>query len=252
MLIPSTITARRIRRYTSTWYIHPTTHKQDFETMDGRGRYIFQPPQVRQSIRPGGPLYLRLLQPHGRGQGGGLSSTYCEMRNLCLEAVTQKVHEDGRTVNVSVAVATRGIREAKREVFGLDVGTSQDSAFCLTFLRSLKTRSLSGVQLVTSDTRQRLNEAIATVFAGVSWQRYRTHFMTNLLSRGPTPCPALGRDKGEYCLSAALPGGGPRTADARRGHLPLPGCSPAAHRGTPLPVTRRKAGRPLLSARSCR
>ena len=61
MLIPSTITARRTRRYTSTWYIHPTTHKHDFEPMDGSGRYIFQPPKVRQSIRPGGPLYLRLL-----------------------------------------------------------------------------------------------------------------------------------------------------------------------------------------------
>ena len=41
MLIPSTITARRTRRYTSTWYIHPTTHKHDFEPMDGGGRSSF-------------------------------------------------------------------------------------------------------------------------------------------------------------------------------------------------------------------
>ena len=51
MLIPSTITARRTRRYTSTWYIHPTTHKHDFKPMDGRGRYIFQPPQC-QAVNP--------------------------------------------------------------------------------------------------------------------------------------------------------------------------------------------------------
>ena len=51
MLIPSTITARRTHRYTSTWYIHPTTHKHDFEPMDGRGRYIFQPPQC-QAVNP--------------------------------------------------------------------------------------------------------------------------------------------------------------------------------------------------------
>ena len=51
MLIPSTITARRTRRYTSTWYIHRTTHKHDFEPMDGRGRYIFQPPQC-QAVNP--------------------------------------------------------------------------------------------------------------------------------------------------------------------------------------------------------
>ena len=35
MLIPSTITARRTRRYTSTWYIQSTTHKHDFEPLDG-------------------------------------------------------------------------------------------------------------------------------------------------------------------------------------------------------------------------
>ena len=51
MLIPSTITARRTCGYTSTWYIHPTTHKHDFEPMDGRGRYIFQPPQC-QAVNP--------------------------------------------------------------------------------------------------------------------------------------------------------------------------------------------------------
>ena len=47
MLIPSTITALRTRRNTSTLSIHPTTLKHDFEPMDGRGRYIFQPPQCR-------------------------------------------------------------------------------------------------------------------------------------------------------------------------------------------------------------
>ena len=62
MLIPSTITARRTRRYTSAWYIHRTIHKLSLEPMDGGGRYTFQPPQISQSIRPRGPLYSRLLQ----------------------------------------------------------------------------------------------------------------------------------------------------------------------------------------------
>ena len=46
MIIPSTITARRTRRYTSTLYIHPTTHKHDFEPMNGGGRYSIQSPIV--------------------------------------------------------------------------------------------------------------------------------------------------------------------------------------------------------------
>ena len=105
--------------------------------------------------------------------------------SLWLDALTQKVREDGRIVNVSVAVATAVNRERKREVLGIDVGKSEDGAFWLAFLRSLAARGLGGVELVTSDAHQGLKDSIATVFAGASWRRCRTHFMTNLLSRVP-------------------------------------------------------------------
>ena len=52
-------------------------------------------------------------------------------------------------------------------------------------LRSLSARGLSGVDLVVSDAHQGLRGAIAAVFGGASWQRCRTHFMTNLLTRVP-------------------------------------------------------------------
>ena len=78
---------------------------------------------------------------------------------------------DALTVNVSVVAATGVNREGKREVLGIDVGTSKDGAFWLAFLRSLMVRGLSGVQLVTSDAHQGLKDAIATVFAGGSWER---------------------------------------------------------------------------------
>ena len=89
---------------------------------------------------------------------------------LWLDALTQKVGEDGRIVNVSVAVATGVNREGKREVLGIDVGTSEDGAFWLAFLRLLAARGLGGVELVTSDAHQGLKDAIATVFAEASWQ----------------------------------------------------------------------------------
>ena len=62
-------------------------------------------------------------------------------------------------------------------------GASEDGAFWLAFLRSLVARGLSGVRLVTSDAHQGLKDAIATVFGEACWQRCRTHFMTNLLSK---------------------------------------------------------------------
>ena len=54
---------------------------------------------------------------------------------LWLDALTQKVREDGRIVNFSVAVATAVNGEGKREVLGIDVETSEDGAFWLAFLR---------------------------------------------------------------------------------------------------------------------
>ena len=104
---------------------------------------------------------------------------------LWLDALTQRVREDGRILSVSVVAATGVNREGKREVLGIDVGTSEDGAFWLAFLRSLAARGLGGVELVTSDAHQGLKDAIARVFADASWQRCRTHFMTNLLSKVP-------------------------------------------------------------------
>ena len=52
-------------------------------------------------------------------------------------------------------------------------------------------RALRRVELVTSDAHQGLKAAIATVFGGASWQRCRTHFMRNLLTRVPKSAEAL-------------------------------------------------------------
>ena len=90
---------------------------------------------------------------------------------LWLDALTQKVREAGRIVNVSVVVATAVNSEGRREIIGMDVGTSEDGAFWLPFLRSLSARGLGGVKLVVSDAHQGLRDAIATVFGGASWQR---------------------------------------------------------------------------------
>ena len=109
---------------------------------------------------------------------------------LWLDALTQKVREDGRVANIAVVVATGVNGEGKREVLGLDAGTTEDGAFWHSFLRSLVARGLSGVQLVTSDAHLGLKDAIASVFSS-AWQRCRTHFMTNILSRVPKSAQPL-------------------------------------------------------------
>jgi putative transposase len=106
-------------------------------------------------------------------------------RYVWVDALTQKVREAGRIVNVSMVIATAVNGEGRREILGLDVGTSENHAFWLAFLRSLLARGLSGVELVISDAHEGLKEAIALCFTGASWQRCRTHFMVNLLSKVP-------------------------------------------------------------------
>jgi putative transposase len=99
-----------------------------------------------------------------------------------LDALTQKVREGGRIVNVSAVLAIAVNSEGQREVLGLDVITAEDGAGWLAFLKDLKVRGLSGVQLVISDDHRGLVEAVAAAL-GASWQRCRTHFARNLLTK---------------------------------------------------------------------
>ena len=102
-----------------------------------------------------------------------------------VDALTQRVREEGRIVNVACVLAVGVNADGHREVLGVDVTTTEDGAGWTTFLRNLVARGLSGVQLVTSDAHEGLKAAIAAVLPGASWQRCRTHFMRNLLTRVP-------------------------------------------------------------------
>jgi transposase-like protein len=102
-----------------------------------------------------------------------------------IDALTQKVREGGRTVSVHALIATGVNAGGKREILGIDVASSEDGAGWLAFLRGLVARGLSGVQLVTSDCHQGLRDAIAAVLPGAAWQRCRTHYHRNLLTKVP-------------------------------------------------------------------
>jgi transposase-like protein len=104
-------------------------------------------------------------------------------RYLWIDAVTQRVREGGRVVNVSAVIATASNAEGRREIVGFDIVTTEDTAAWTAFLRSLVARGLSGVELVISDAHGGIKSAIAAVLAEASWQRCRTHFMANLASK---------------------------------------------------------------------
>lgn len=101
------------------------------------------------------------------------------------DALTMKVREGGRIVNIACLLAVGVNAEGNREILGIDVATTEDGAGWLAFFRSLIARGLSGVQLVISDDHTGLTDAIEITMAGASWQRCRTHYLRNLLTKVP-------------------------------------------------------------------
>jgi len=108
-----------------------------------------------------------------------------------LDAVALRCREGGRTVHVAALIAVGVNAEGKREVLGLEVVTGEDGAGWLAFVRGLIARSLAGVQLAISDAHPGLRQAVAATLPGAAWQRCRTHFMRNLLTKVPKSAQSL-------------------------------------------------------------
>jgi transposase-like protein len=104
---------------------------------------------------------------------------------VTLDALVVKCREGGRTVNACVVHAVGVNKDGFRESLGLDVVTAEDGAAWLAYIRGLVARGLGGVKLVSSDAHPGLVDAIASTLTGAAWQRCRTHFMRNLLTRVP-------------------------------------------------------------------
>ena len=81
-------------------------------------------------------------------------------------------------------ITLNGINAPNHAGFGVATGDLNDDGL-EDLVVGAPNAGLGGVELVVSDAHQGLRDAIATVFGGASWQRCRTHFMTNLLTRVP-------------------------------------------------------------------
>jgi putative transposase len=98
-----------------------------------------------------------------------------------LDATYVKVRKNGRILSVAVIIATGVNADGRREVLGMDTGSSEAETFWVDFLRKLRRRGLRGVKLVISDAHEGLKAAVAKTMHA-SWQRCRVHFMRNALA----------------------------------------------------------------------
>jgi putative transposase len=102
-----------------------------------------------------------------------------EYRYLFLDAYYEQVREDGQVRHLAVLVAVGITLAGKREILGVSVSLSEHEVHWRTFLESLKTRGLGGVQLITSDDHAGLRAARLAVFGGIPWQRCQFHLQQN-------------------------------------------------------------------------
>ena len=99
---------------------------------------------------------------------------------LWLDAKVERVREPGGVRHKALVVAYGVHESGRREVVGIDVGEAETEAFWREFLRGLRARGLSGVQLAVSDAHEGLKNAIAKVL-GCPRQRCTVHFLRDML-----------------------------------------------------------------------
>ena len=102
-----------------------------------------------------------------------------------LDGVVLKRSWAGEVRNISVLVAGGVSADGYRTILGVAEGHKEDKAGWSGFLRHLKERGLTGVQLVISDACLGLQAAIADCYPDAQWQRCVVHFYRNVFSHVP-------------------------------------------------------------------
>ena len=100
---------------------------------------------------------------------------------LWIDATYLKVRRGGRIVSVAAIIAVGVNTDGRREVLGMEIGTSEAEPIWTEFLRKLTRRGLRGVKLVISDAHEGIKAAVTKVLCA-TWQRCRVHFMRNVLA----------------------------------------------------------------------
>ena len=104
---------------------------------------------------------------------------------LILDARYERVRENGTIHKRAVLVAIGVNWDGRRCVLGVDLANRESISSWKEFLLGLRTRGLTGVELVVTDDHAGLRAAIAEVLPEAAWQRCYVHFLRNCLDHLP-------------------------------------------------------------------
>jgi transposase-like protein len=103
-----------------------------------------------------------------------------------LDGIWLKRSWGGEVRNIAILVAVGVRADGHREILAVNEGAKEDLESWRNFLRDLKARGLSGVQLMISDKSLGLLECVAEFFPDARWQRCIVHWYRNISSAVPS------------------------------------------------------------------
>ncbi|SHG75234.1 Transposase (or an inactivated derivative) [Fodinibius roseus] len=102
-----------------------------------------------------------------------------------IDARYERCRRDGIIVDMAVLVAIGVAESGHRHVLAVETGWGESEAVWSRFIKGLKERGLSGVQLFVSDNHPGIKAALRDHYSGIPWQRCQYHFLGNATERVP-------------------------------------------------------------------
>jgi len=162
-----------------------------------------------------------------------LDQTVAEFRNRPLDAgpytyvwadaLVVKCREGGRVVNVALLVAVGINNEGHLGNIGSRCRYGRGRGSLASLLAQSHRSRATGCAAVSAPTTTQACEAVAATLPGVSWQRCRTHYLRNLLTKVPRTAETMMDHHGQNHLRPTRP-------RIRLGPAPASGRPPRRHR----------------------
>ena len=121
---------------------------------------------------------------------------------LILDARYEKVRLDGVIQSQAVFIAIGINGEGRRQILGVELSNRESRSSWTTFVTSLKTRGLHGVEFVVSDDHAELKRAVRELLPEAVWQRCYVHFLRNALDYLPRKADDDCRQELRWLLAA--------------------------------------------------
>jgi putative transposase len=122
---------------------------------------------------------------YGRIENGSKIRLRVNSFTCFLDGIWLKRCWAGEVKNVSVLVAIGVDQHGYRQVLGIKEGAKEDKESWVAFMRYLKERGLTGVELFVSDKCLGLVESLVDFYPKAKWQRCVVHFYRNVFTVVP-------------------------------------------------------------------